>query len=447
MRGYKKIMPIILTFALAGSAIYSFQNQAEKLDQYNSNLAQARIYAEKGIEKDAIEHYQEVIALNPSLQVSLEAGEVYLDHEDRRSAKAWYTKELLEKYPKEAETYLYGIRVCAQWDDYKGLFSIYKEYQNRGLSSDKVEEFVKPYLYTYSLSGTYEETGAFSTAAGLAAAKSEGRWGYVDTTGKRKISYRFDEAGLFGEYAPVKDQNGRMYYVDTGGNEKINEKFILEKDPDFGSVKELKNVHSNMILAYNGEMWNYYSLETFEKLFGGYSNALPVSNGIGAVSRDGKKWALISAEGMLLTDFVYDSILADKKDIVCRNNILIAQLNGAYILIDSSGKQIGSNSYTEARPFNDTTYAAVKKNGKWIFVDGSGEEHDFGNFEDAQSFSNGLAAVKVEGKWGYINAAGEMVVENTFYDAGAFNNAGSAFVQTRPKCWQLLRLYYFTANS
>lgn len=441
MRSYKKIMPLLLTFALLGSVVYSFQNRAERRQEYDNALAQARLYADKSIEKDSLEQYQAALALEPSLQIYLEAGEVYLAHQDLWGAMSWYKDALLSSYPKDAQTYLYGLRVCAMGEDYEQLFSIYKDYEKRNLQSGEVEEFMKNYQYTYSLIGVYEEASVFGTSSGVAAAKYNGHWGYVDAGGKRKVSYSFDEAGLFGDYAPAVTQDGRAIYIDTAGDEKINENFILEKDPNFGSVTKFRNIYNNRILACNGTEWNYYSLDTFEKQFGGYADALPIANGVGAVSQDGMTWALIADDGTLLTDFIYEEILADEKEIVCRSDVLLAKLDGTYILINPQGQQIGNGRYTDAKPFYETSYAAVEKDGKWIFVDSTGEEHDLGSFEEAESFSCGMAAVKRDGKWGFIDSSGEMVIENLFYGAGPFGNQGACFVKTMPDQWQLLRLY------
>lgn len=436
-------MPILLTFALLGSVVYAFQNRVESRQEFDNALAQARLYAEKGIAKDSLEQYQMALALEPSLQLYLEAGEIYLINQDRRGATSWYKDTLLSNYPKEAETYFYGMRTSAMWEDYIQLFSIYEEYKERNLHTDEVEDFIKKYWYTYLLSGIYEDVGVFGLSSGMAAAKYSNRWGYVDAGGNRKISYSFNSAGLFGDYAPAITKDSRAIYIDMSGNEKINENFILEKDPDFGSVTQFRNIYSNLILAYNGTEWNYYSLDTFEKEFGGYADALPISSGVGAVSQDRETWALISDDGTLLTDFIYDEILADKKEIVYRGDVLLAKLDGAYILINSQGQQIGSNRYTNAKPFYETTYAAVEKDGKWLFVDKVGKEYDLGDFEEAESFSCGLAAVKKDGKWGFIDSSGEMVIENLFYEAGPFGSQGSCFVKTMPEQWQMLRLYRF----
>lgn len=443
MRSYKKIMPILLVVALLGSVVYSFQSRADRREQYDTALSRARLYSEMGVKKDSLEQYQAALELEPSLHLYLEAGEVYLTHEDKRGALSWYEDTLLSAYPKEAETYLYGLRVNAKWEDYAEIFSIYKAYEKRNLHSDEVEALIKEYQYTYSLIGLYDDAGVFGTSSGLASAKYNSHWGFVNASGSRKVSYSFDEVGMFGEYAPAITRDGRAVYIDTSGNEKINENFILEKDPEFGTVTKFRNIYSNMILAHNGTEWNYYSLDTFEKRFGGFADAMPVANGVGAVSQDGLTWALIDADGTVLTDFIYDEILADQKEIMYRGDALLAKLDGMYFLINSQGQQIGGNRYTNAKPFYENSYAAVEKDGKWIFVDSAGEEYDLGDFGEAESFSCGLAAVKKDGKWGYIDSSGEMVIENLFYEAGPFGNQGACFVKVTQDQWQLLRLYRF----
>lgn len=43
-------------------------------------------------------------------------------------------------------------------------------------------------------------------------------------------------------------------------------------------------------------------------------------------------------------------------------------------------------------------------------------------YDDASSFSEGLAAVKVNGKWGFINPFGEVVIPAQFDSVMRFDN-------------------------
>ena len=43
-------------------------------------------------------------------------------------------------------------------------------------------------------------------------------------------------------------------------------------------------------------------------------------------------------------------------------------------------------------------------------------------FENASSFSEGLAAIETDGKWGYINKSGTVTIKPVWDYAGKFNN-------------------------
>ncbi len=132
MKSYKKIMPIFLVALLVLTVFYSVQSKAGVQSDYRSALTLARDYAEKGIVTDAISQYETAYELNPTVEILLEAGEVYLDNGDYNSAVKWYSNELLTNYPKEAETYLYGITVYLDLENYRSAYEVYDEYQGRG---------------------------------------------------------------------------------------------------------------------------------------------------------------------------------------------------------------------------------------------------------------------------------------------------------------------------
>ncbi|MBC6452837.1 MAG: WG repeat-containing protein, partial [Hormoscilla sp. SP5CHS1] len=50
-------------------------------------------------------------------------------------------------------------------------------------------------------------------------------------------------------------------------------------------------------------------------------------------------------------------------------------------------------------------------------------------FDEANSFSEGLADVKIDGKWGYINKTGQIVIAPKFDEANSFSE-GRAYVKT-----------------
>ena len=435
-------MPIFLVVMLVASVAFTIKTNIDNTVSYNAALAEARDLAGKGIEADAIDKYKEVLAIRPTLDVMLEAGEVYLEHEDYTQAKKWYTKQLLEEYPKEADTYLYGIRLYLAQDRYRYAYEVYDNYQGRGLYSEAVEAAMDEVRYMYTVSGLYEDAGTFSNSTNTAAAKYGDMWGYVDTAGNKKIGYQFEEADVFGtSLAAIIDKDGNPGYIDADGNVKINGNFILDENPDFGKVTEFKPIQSNLILACNGKEWAYFSAETYEYLFGGFKDAYPITLGVGAVS-NGSKWALISSDGTLITDYKFDEVLADNKQVVCRTDALVVSEAGKYYLVNKQGKKI-SDTFAKGCAFYDTAYAAMGNGNKWSFVDASGNVVFTTQAQEARSFSGGLAAVRLSGKWGFIDTNGKVAIEAVFEDVGSFNTTGVTFIQKSDGFWQLLSLYSF----
>ena len=66
--------------------------------------------------------------------------------------------------------------------------------------------------------------------------------------------------------------------------------------------------------------------------------------------------------------------------------------------------------------------------GKWGFVNSDGKTAIEPKYDEAMSFSNGLAAVRSGDKWGFINESGELVIDYKYSDGGYFTNNGVCFV-------------------
>ena len=61
-------------------------------------------------------------------------------------------------------------------------------------------------------------------------------------------------------------------------------------------------------------------------------------------------------------------------------------------------------------------------------------------FEEAKSFSNGIAAVRKGGRWGFIDMSGQQVIDCQFFGADYFNEEMNCMVKTAPEIWQMIEL-------
>lgn len=442
MKKYQVLMPVLLPLALVGSFYFLVDSRLETRHQYNGYVKAAQEYAANGVYEDAIASYQEAIELFPTMELYQAVGQLYLDTGEYRKADEWYSNEMLDQYPNDPRSYAFGIQTALLQQDVANAFSVYDSYQARGLQSDAVEEQIKPVMYSFNLKGDFAAVTAFSN--GLAAVQQGSTWGYITAEGAQAVSNLYTSAGTYTQYAPVVDQEGAAYYIDAGGTTKVTASYFLSQDPEMGQVTQFGTMESGLVPAYNGDVWNYYDAQTHEKRFGGYQEATPVTNGVGAVSKDGRNWALVTQDGTELTGYDFQQVLTNEKGEPCCTAAVIVRQDGQYRLLDkTSGQPIGDAVYEDACAFNENSLAAVKKDGRWIFVSETGEETDLGDFEQVKSFSAGVAAARQNGKWGYISQSGEWIIEPQFYDARAFDSAGVAFVKAQEDSWQLLQLYRF----
>jgi hypothetical protein len=89
---------------------------------------------------------------------------------------------------------------------------------------------------------------------------------------------------------------------------------------------------------------------------------------------------------------------------------------------------------------------AFCRDGLWGFVSLDGTVLLEPQFEDATSFSKGMAAVKKDGKWGYIDRTGAFLIPPTFEEAGPLSPSGSAFVKNHAG-YSLMTLSRYAKNA
>jgi hypothetical protein len=102
-----------------------------------------------------------------------------------------------------------------------------------------------------------------------------------------------------------------------------------------------------------------------------------------------------------------------------------------YGFIDLSGKEVIPPFFENARSFS-AGLAPVKLGGKWGYIDATARFIIEPAFDQAQPFTEGLACVRVDGLWGYIDPSGTFMIPPKFGDAFSFSE-GLADAACEPK--------------
>ena len=448
MKDKKKLFPILLLFITAISIYYLIEFRAQAGTEYDTYLAEARKASDGGIVSTAMENYQQAIKLNPSEELYYEVGQMYIKNDDLWNAKRWYERNMLNNYPLSPLTYRLGMEESAAREDYEDLFEVYERSRERKITDEQIEALVDTYKLKFKLSGSYDVVGGYSNLVPYAPVFNEySGWEYIDTKGSTAIQSRYEQASVFGEYAAVIDEKGNPYLIDSEGRYTISGASLEDANEKIGKITEFLDYADGLILAKSETGVGFYDAKTYKLMYGEYQDALPFSNGVAAVTKDGTKWALIGTDGTELTGYDYDSIVKGFKDCICRTDFVFAEKSALYYPVKKDGTPASNKNYGEAKAFNDNTLAAVNKDGKWIFVNAAGEEIDLGDFQEAESFSNGLAAVKKDGLWGYVDMEGNIVLDYQFTETTPMSRYGTAFVKTESDKWTLLRFYYYSFNQ
>lgn len=223
---------------------------------------------------------------------------------------------------------------------------------------------------------------------GLIRAKKNGKWGFLDKSGKEIIPFVYENVWNFKSGSAFVSKDQKWGSINPFGNLEIEIKYdeIWDyKDLVFVTLKGKSGIYSewNMDLKYDG-------ISDFNENFS-------------AVSIN-KKWGYINQKGREIIPIKYESTWGFSY------GYARVKLNGKWGYLDKTGTVITEFKYTDALDFDDSLFAAVCINKKWGIIDRFGNEIIQLKYDDISNIKSGFFLVQINQKWGYIDANGKMVV-------------------------------------
>lgn len=274
--------------------------------------------------------------------------------------------------------------------------------------------------------------------------EKDGKYGYIDKTGKVVIPLQYDDAGPFSEgratvvvgaklvdvevteygtggVPPVKKVEkrligGKYAYIDGTG------KMVIPPYDYSGEFSEGlavvavggKWITHGAISLHGGGKYGYIDKTGQILISPQYSQASSFSEGLAHVAVGGKwaedllvgeKWGYIDNTGRLVIPAKYE--YDDHTDF--SEGLALAKVGKKYGYIDKTGKVVISPQYDSADKFSEGL-AAVQVGGKWGFIDKTGTIVLAPQYDYQAEFSEGLAAVSIDGKRGYVDKTGMIVI-------------------------------------
>ncbi|HUH74993.1 MAG TPA: WG repeat-containing protein [Chitinophagales bacterium] len=274
----------------------------------------------------------------------------------------------------------------------------------------------------------YEDVGKYNE--GLAPAKVDGLWGYINEKGHWEISPEYKKANEFqGRYAAVSTNDHQWHFIDRKGEIMLSEVFdtiIQYQEGSYSIVSEgqkwrflsplLQPIHSNSydkispfskegLAKVKKDSFEYY-IDLFGEVVFKADELLDFKDGIG-VFRKGNLWGWIDENGDDVVAPKYKKVLAN----VGRN--LIVSLDSVLYLVKNNGEVV-QEIISEKNDIILTKSAFIYGvQPTYFIVDVAKSNHQRLLYDEVGDISNGFIAVKKDGLYGYVNIDGKEIFPPT----------------------------------
>ncbi|MCR4614914.1 MAG: WG repeat-containing protein [Clostridiales bacterium] len=445
--------------------------------KFEKTVKKAQDYCDQKLYQKSIEEYDKALAIKDSPEICVKQIEVY----DKGIEYGEFTNSydmqisvdnMVEKYYKNAKVYEAACNLCMKYENYEACVRYVKQAKSQKVKTDALNKIYEEIRYVYQNEYTMYENVS-TEINGDYLVETNGMVSVIDAKGESVVPGKYLWATHFSpemkvgktsvKYAIVSKYDNESkqinYIVDNTGKKEI---YIDGQINGAYAISEVKegNVSKYIFPCHIGNQHFYYSFdpvtEQVKQISGPYLFAGAYRNGLAAVKIAENNWQIIDGSGKPVDKDFTDVVLNEAAE-CSPKGLIIAAKNGKYQIykLNKSGKPevVKDFSCDGAKAFVDGTYAAYKSGDKWGFVDSAGKVLIDPKYQDARSFSQGMAAVSVNGLWKFINTSDNVVIDSTKVDestdSGAtgftnvkdFSASGKCFVEDGGY-WTSLQLYY-----
>lgn len=260
----------------------------------------------------------------------------------------------------------------------------------------------------------YDDASFFSE--GLARVELANKWGYIDKTGKAVVPFQYDNAGDFSDGMAAVALAGKMGFIDNTG------KVVVPIQYDLWNTFYLTSFSEDMAMVTLNGKYGYVDKTGKEVIPVQYNDARDFSDGLALVINSDGQWSFIDKTGK--------EIIKVSNDILAPGSFVdgVAPVWGSgfkYGLMDKTGKLIIPCKYDNIGPFSDGL-AMVMIDGKCGYIDTTGAEVVPVKYAGGSDFSEGLAAVYLDGRNRYVDTTGKEVLVLNYDGAYSFSDGVAA---------------------
>lgn len=254
--------------------------------------------------------------------------------------------------------------------------------------------------------------------AGRFPVYSAGKCGYIDSQGKVVIREQFENCWEFAEGLGGIVLNGKLGFINESGDIVIKPQFEWGLAYFSEGLAPVKASDGS-----GGFKWGYVDRHGKVSFIPAITYASNFANGLAVVERK-PFYGYINKQMRFVIDPVFRRAGNFEDGLA-----LVHDGVSSWGYINTSGQRIINRfggPFSEGLAFFEDGNEDGKKYG---LMDTAGRVVLAPQFNDAESFSEGLAAVRTDDKWGYIDRSGRVIIKPQFDSAGRFTQDGVAAVK------------------
>lgn len=423
-----KIGRIICAVVMVLLCVFGWFSQVStflsKKNQWQTNVEDGQEYEARGLHQRAIQSYEAALSVREDEELRRELLDVYaLAWEEREVTRSEYRSALeiaCAAWPKKEDFWVRLVEVLRDSNSYPDAYKALAQAGRAGAKGGLLEALNREITYAFT-SGSQYFTRYYSAPSGYTTIYSGERWGVIAPDGEREYDCEYQYI------SPYSDDGSAVFCTEEDA--RLLDKYnilqaVLEEEPI-----EARAYGDGFLPTLQNNKWSYLDCEK-GVLVGEYDNASSYQGGSAAVCR-GEGWSIINSSGDLVIEQEFSDLRLYGNGNYSYDSMFVAAVNGDWSLYQDDGTAVSTDFiakdmdlyFGEAVAFQDTS-------GLWGFMDRKGKIIIEPQFQQAKSFSGGLAAVSNGDQWGFIDLKGEIVVDFQFLDVGYFTKEGACPIST-----------------
>ena len=255
---------------------------------------------------------------------------------------------------------------------------------------------------SYIINPQYKYASNFSEGLAIVVPEN-GKIRYIDKEGEIKIELKdADFAGNFHNGLAKYKLNGKWGFIDKSGKTIIN--------PQYDNVFDFtENLAAISIKNDNEEtLWGFIDITGKTVVNPQFKNVQPFSNGLACVSIDSKQFGYIDKTGKYIINPQFEEATN------FFGNVAAFKQGNFWGLIDKSGKIVVNPQFDYILLPPSNNLIAVLSDDKWGYIDMAGKYMINPQFDKATSFIGKIAIVEFSDKIGFIDKNGTYIVNPQF---------------------------------